>query len=453
MADRILQDREQGRNPSDGPAFEEVVTFTSDLIRIDTTNRGGGDCRERPAAEYVAERLADVGLEPRLLERTRGRTNVVARIEGTDPSADALLVHGHLDVVPAEPEDWTVHPFSGEVRDGVVWGRGAVDMKNMDAMVLAVVRDWARRGVRPRRDIVLAYTADEEASAEDGAGFLADRHADLFEGCTEGIGESGAYTFHAGPRMPLYPIGAGERGTAWLKLTAQGRAGHGSKVNRENAVTRLSAAIARIGEHRWPVRLTATVRAALTELAALHGVDALDLDDPHFDLDGLLAKLGPAAALVEATLRNSTNPTMLHAGYKVNVIPGSASAHVDGRIVPGGEEEFTATLDELTGPGVHWEFHHKEVALEAPVDSPTYATLRAAIERFDPDAHVLPFCMSGGTDAKQFSRLGIVGYGFAPLKLPVGFDYQALFHGVDERVPVDALHFGVRVLDHCLRNV
>ncbi|MDT9682684.1 M20/M25/M40 family metallo-hydrolase [Streptomyces sp. TRM76323] len=453
MADRILQDREQERYPSDGPAFAEVVDFTSDLIRIDTTNRGGGDCRERPAAEYVAERLADAGVEPLLLERTKGRTNVVARIEGTDPSADALLVHGHLDVVPAEPADWTVHPFSGEVRDGVVWGRGAVDMKNMDAMVLAVVRDWARRGVRPRRDIVLAYTADEEASAADGAGFLADRHADLFEGCTEGIGESGAYTFHAGPRMPLYPIGAGERGTAWLKLTAQGRAGHGSKVNRENAVTRLAAAIARIGEHRWPVRLTTTVRAALTELAALHGIDAPDLDDPHFDVDALLARLGPAAALVEATLRNSTNPTMLHAGYKVNVIPGSASAHVDGRIVPGGEEEFTAALDELTGPGIDWEFHHKEVALEAPVDSPTYATLRASIERFDPDARVLPFCMSGGTDAKQFARLGIVGYGFAPLKLPVGFDYQALFHGVDERVPVDALHFGVRVLDHCLQNV
>ncbi|MEV2199387.1 MULTISPECIES: M20/M25/M40 family metallo-hydrolase [Streptomyces] len=462
MADRSpldrKQDREQDRDryAPDAPgatAFDEVVRFTSDLIRIDTTNRGGGDCQERPAAEYVAERLADAGLEPRLLERTKGRANVVARIEGTDPSADALLVHGHLDVVPAEPDEWTVHPFSGEVRDGVVWGRGAVDMKNMDAMVLAVVRDWARRGVRPRRDIVIAYTADEEASAADGAGFLADRHADLFEGCTEAIGESGAYTFHAGHGMTLYPIGAGERGTSWLELTARGRAGHGSKVNRENAVTRLAAAVARIGEHRWPIRLTTTVRAALTELAALHGIDAPDLDDPEYDVDALLARLGPSATLVEATLRNSANPTMLQAGYKVNVIPGAAGAHVDGRVVPGGEREFEATLDQLTGPDVDWEYVHREVALEAPVGSPTYAALRAAIERFDPDAHVVPFCMSGGTDAKQFSRLGIVGYGFAPLRLPVGFDYQAMFHGVDERVPVDALHFGVRVLDHCLRTV
>ncbi|MDI9882980.1 M20/M25/M40 family metallo-hydrolase [Streptomyces sp. HNM0645] len=437
--------------PVDDTALDEVVSFTSELIRIDTTNRGGGDCRERPAGEYVAERLAAAGLEPVMLERTPGRTNVVARIEGTDPSADALLVHGHLDVVPAEPADWTVHPFSGEVRDGVVWGRGAVDMKNMDAMVLSVVRAWHRAGIRPRRDIVIAYTADEEASAEDGAGFLADQHAGLFEGCTEGISESGAFTFHAGPGMALYPVGAGERGTAWLQLTAHGRAGHGSKVNRSNAVTRLAAAIGRIGAYEWPVRLTPTVRAALSELAALQGITA-DLDAPDFDVDALMAKLGRAAALVEPVVRNSSNPTMLDAGYKVNVIPGRARAFVDGRMVPGGEEEFRETLDRLTGPDVDWEFHHREVALQAPVDSPTFAKLRAAIERFDPEGHVVPFCMSGGTDAKQFSRLGITGYGFSPLKLPEGYDYAAMFHGVDERVPVEALHFGVRVLDHYLKS-
>ncbi|MFE1773611.1 M20/M25/M40 family metallo-hydrolase [Streptomyces sp. NPDC059008] len=434
----------------DQQALDEVVRFTSDLIRIDTSNAGDGACRERPAAEYVAEHLAAAGLEPTLLERTKGRTNVVARIEGTDPGADALLVHGHLDVVPAEPSDWSVHPFSGEVRDGVVWGRGAVDMKNMDAMVLSVVRHWARTGVRPRRDIVLAFTADEEASADDGSGFLADRHAGLFAGCTEGVSESGAFTFHAGGGMQLYPIAAGERGTAWLRLTAQGRAGHGSKVNPDNAVTRIAAAVARIGAHSWPVRLTPTVRAALRELAALRAVD-VDVEAPDFDVDALLGALGPCAKLVEPTVRNSANPTMLTAGYKVNVIPGSAVAYVDGRVVPGGEAEFRTTMDELTGPDVSWEYHHGEVALQAPVDSLTYAAMRAAIERFDPDGHVVPYCMSGGTDAKQFSRLGITGYGFSPLKLPEGFDYQALFHGVDERVPVEGLHFGVRVLDHFLR--
>ncbi|MFF7965086.1 M20/M25/M40 family metallo-hydrolase [Streptomyces sp. NPDC007903] len=432
---------------ADQRALDEVVEFTSELIRIDTTNRGGGDCRERPAAEYAAERLAGAGLEPLLLERTPGRGNVVARVAGTDPSADALLVHGHLDVVPAEAADWSVHPFSGEVRDGVVWGRGAVDMKNMDAMILAVLRGWARQGVRPRRDLVIAFTADEEASAEDGSGFLADRHPELFEGCTEAIGESGAFTFHDGTGREIYPVAAGERGTGWLRLSAGGRAGHGSKVNRENAVTRLAAAVTRIGEHQWPLRITPTVRAALTELAELYGLEA-DFDD----MELLLDKLGPAAKLVEATVRNSANPTMLEAGYKVNVIPGEAHAHIDGRFLPGGEEEFESTLDRLTGPDVDWEYVHREVALQAPLDAPLFGQMRAAVEEFAPGAHVVPYCMSGGTDAKQFSRLGITGYGFAPLRLPEGFDYQALFHGVDERVPVEALQFGVRVLDRFLRT-
>lgn len=432
---------------ADQQALDEVVEFTSDLIRIDTTNRGGGDCQERPAAEYVAEQLTGAGLEPTLVERTKGRTNVVARIRGTDPSADALLVHGHLDVVPAQADDWSVHPFSGEVRDGVVWGRGAVDMKNMDAMILAVVREWAREGVRPRRDIVVAFTADEEDSARDGSGFLADQYPGLFEGCTEGVSESGAFTFHDGGGRQLYPIAAGERGTGWLKLTARGRAGHGSKMNRENAVTRLAAAVTRIGEYEWPLRLTPTVRAALTELASLYGIET-GLDD----VDALLEKLGPAAKLVEATVRNSANPTLLDAGYKVNVIPGEAVAYVDGRYLPGGEDEFRTTLDRLTGPDVDWEFHHRSQALQAPLDSPTYAKMRAAVEEFAPEGHVVPYSMTGGTDAKQFSRLGITGYGFTPLKLPEEYDYQAMFHGVDERVPVEALHFGVRVLDRFLRT-
>ncbi|MGW0709549.1 M20/M25/M40 family metallo-hydrolase [Streptomyces sp. NPDC002643] len=450
MAEQTAQTAPLRAEPVDQRTLDEVVRFTSDLIRVDTTNRGGGDCRERPAAEYAAALLAEAGLEPTLLERTEGRTNVVARIEGTDPSADALLVHGHLDVVPARAEEWSVHPFSGEIRDGVVWGRGAVDMKDMDAMILAVVRHWAREGLRPRRDLVIAFTADEEASAEDGSGFLADEHPDLFEGCTEGISEAGAFTFHDGAGRQIYPIAAGERGTGWLKLTARGRAGHGSKPNRANAVTRLAAAITRIGDHEWPVRLTPTVRAALTELAALYGIES-DLDDPQ-GLDRLLDKLGPAAALVEATVRGSANPTMLEAGYKVNVIPGEAVAYVDGRYLPGGEEEFRQTLDRLTGPDVEWEYHHREVALQSPVDSPTFARMRAAVEEFAPEGHVVPYCMPGGTDAKQFSRLGITGYGFSPLRLPQGFDYAAMFHGVDERVPVEALHFGVRVLDRFLRS-
>ncbi|MGP4112822.1 M20/M25/M40 family metallo-hydrolase [Streptomyces sp. 4N509B] len=444
-------------DPVDATALDEAVRFTSDLIRLDTTNRGQGDGTEREAAEYVAARLAEAGIDAVVLEKAPGRSNVVARVAGSDPSADAVLVHGHLDVVPADPAEWRVHPFSGEVRDGVVWGRGAIDMKDADAMVLAVVRAWARAGVRPRRDVVLAFTADEEDSGDVGAGFLASEHAALFEGCTVAIGESGGYTFHPGDGRRLYPVAAGERGTAWLRLTARGRAGHGSRVNRENAVTLLSAAVARIGEHRWPVRLTATVRAALTELAAVYGLPArLDDPDPERlarEVDELLDRLGPAASIVAPTVRNSANPTMLQAGYKVNVIPGQATASVDGRVVPGGDEEFAATLDRLTGPGVEWAFSHRGRALDAPVDGPVFATLRRSLLAFDPDAHVVPFCMAGGTDAKQFSTLGVTGYGFTPLRLPEGFDYHTMFHGVDERVPVDALHFGTRVLSHALLSL
>lgn len=443
--------------PDDPTRDAEVVQFTSELIRIDTSNRGDGDCRERPAAEYVAARLTEAGLQPQLLEEVPGRTNVVARIAGTDRTRPALLLHGHLDVVPADPDEWSVPPFSGEVRDDVVWGRGAIDMKNMDAMLLAVARAWARTGRRPNRDVVLAFTADEEDSAHPGSDFLVRQHPELFDGCTEGISESGGYTFHAGvgadgTPLRIYPVAAGERGTAWLELFAQGRAGHGSKVNGQNAVSRLAAAVQRIGEHEWPVRLTPTVRASLREIGDAVGTP-IDPDAPDFDVDAALHQLGPAGGFVAPTVRNSANPTMLHAGYKVNVIPGTATARVDGRMLPGAEDEFVATLNALTGENVTWDFLHREVPLQAPVDSPTFDTIRQALLTHDPEARVVPFCMSGGTDAKQFSRLGITGYGFTPLRLPEGYDYQAMFHGVDERVPVPALEFGARVLDHFLSTV
>jgi acetylornithine deacetylase/succinyl-diaminopimelate desuccinylase-like protein len=429
---------------------DDVVRFTSELIRIDTSNRGGGDCAERPAAEYVAERLAEAGLEPLLLESAPGRANVVTRLSGADPSRPALLVHGHLDVVPAEPADWTVHPFSGEVRDGWVWGRGAIDMKGMVATMLTLARDYARAGRRPARDVVLAFTADEEDSAEAGSDWLVRHRPDLFEGCTEGVSESGGYTFHAGGTR-IYPVGAGERGTAWLELTARGTAGHGSRSNGDNAVGMLAAAVARIYEHRWPVRLTPTVRAALAGLGSALRIP-IDPDEPDFDVDAALEKLGPASALVASTVRNSANPTMLAAGYKVNVIPGAASGRVDGRMLPGAEREFEDTLDALTGDHVDWAYLHREVPLEAPVDGPTYAAMAAALRSEDTDARVVPVCLAGGTDAKQFSRLGITGYGFAPLRLPEGFDYSSVFHGVDERVPVDGLVFGLRVLDRFLET-
>ncbi|MGZ6924992.1 M20/M25/M40 family metallo-hydrolase, partial [Oryzihumus sp.] len=251
--------------PAPTQAQDEVAELLSDLIRIDSTNTGdtATSAGERTAAEWVACKLADVGIDSEIYESERGRASLVARIEGADRSRPALLVHGHLDVVPADPAEWSVHPFSGEERDGYIWGRGAVDMKDMDAMVLALVRDWARTGVQPPRDIVLAYVADEEAGGKLGARFLVDEHPDVFEGCTEAISEVGGFSITVRDDLRLYLVQTAEKGLAWMRLTAAGLPGHGSFVHDDNAVTRLCAAVARLGSARLPTVLTPPMRQFL----------------------------------------------------------------------------------------------------------------------------------------------------------------------------------------------
>jgi acetylornithine deacetylase/succinyl-diaminopimelate desuccinylase-like protein len=423
-------------------AEDEVAALCSDLIRIDTSNYGDhSGPGERPAAERVAALLGDAGLEPVVLESHPGRASVVTRIEGEDPSRPALLIHGHLDVVPADAADWAVHPFSGEIVDGSIWGRGAVDMKDMDAMILAVARQRMREGRRPPRDVVIAFLADEEAGGSWGSRWLVDNHPGLFEGVTEAIGEVGGFSTTIGGQR-LYLVQTAEKGMAWLRLTAHGTAGHGSLLQSDNAVTELAETVARIGRHEWPTRFTPSARAFL-EAAS----EALGLEFTPGAARQVLGKLGPLARMVGATLTNTANPTMLNAGYKVNVVPQVATAEVDGRFIPSCEDEFFAELDSLLGPGVQREFVHHDVALETTFDGDLCAAMTAALLAEDPAARAVPYCMSGGTDAKSFSRLGIRCFGFAPLRLPAGVDFFGMFHGVDERVPVDALRFGVRVLD------
>jgi acetylornithine deacetylase/succinyl-diaminopimelate desuccinylase-like protein len=429
-----------------GPtAQDEVAALASDLIRIDTTNPGDhSGPGERAAAEHVAQLLAEVGLKPILLESHPKRASVVARIEGVDRARPALLIHGHLDVVPADPADWRVHPFSGENDDGCVWGRGAVDMKDMDAMTLAVVRQRLREGRRPPRDVVLAFVADEEAGGTWGARWLVDQHRDLFEGVTEAIGEVGGFSATIGGRR-LYLIQTAEKGIAWMRLTARGTAGHGSMLQPDNAVTELAEAVARIGRHQWPVRLTPAAQAFLDQAAA-----ALGIDPDRGDYLDLFAKLGPISRLVGATVTNTLNPTVLNAGYKVNVVPQMATAQVDGRFLPGYEDEFLAEVDDLLGPGVQREFVHHDIAVETTLDGALADAMTAALLDEDPEGRIVPYCLSAGTDAKSFSRLGVRCFGFSPLRLPADLDFAGMFHGVDERVPVDALQFGVRVLDKFL---
>ena len=426
---------------------EDVVDLCAALLRFDTTNRGGGESAgEREAAEFVAAHLDAVGVQATVLEPAPRRGNVLARVPGTDPDLPALLVQAHLDVVPADAGEWSVPPFGGIQRDGYLWGRGAVDMKDMVAMVLAVLGDWSREGRRPRRDIVLAFVADEEDRGEFGAQWLVDHHADFFAGCTTAISESGGYSYPVGDHR-VYPIGTAERGTSHLRLTATGRAGHGSRRNDDNAVVKLLAALARVTAIQHPVRLTPTVRAFIERVGA-----TLDVPVDLSDVDATIARFGPAARLVENTVRNSATPTVLQAGYKVNVIPGSATAELDVRTLPGAVDELLASIDVALGPDVRREFIAHEPPVQAPIDSPWFDAMAAALRAEDPDAVVVPYCMGGGTDAKAFSRLGIDCYGFAPLFLPPDYDYRAMPHGVDERVPVDGLRFGVRVLDRFLSS-
>jgi acetylornithine deacetylase/succinyl-diaminopimelate desuccinylase-like protein len=428
---------------------DEVVDLCSELIRIDTSNYGDhSGPGERAAAEYVAEKLAEVGLEPKIFESHQGRASTVARIEGEDRSRPALLIHGHTDVVPANADDWTHHPFSGEIADDCVWGRGAVDMKDMDAMTLAVVRDRMRSGRKPPRDIVLAFLADEEAGGTFGARHLVDNHPDLFEGVTEAIGEVGGFSFTVDENLRFYLIETAEKGMHWMRLTVDGTAGHGSMTNKDNAITELSEAVARLGRHEFPVRLTKSVRGFLDELS-----DALGTELDPEDMEATLAKLNGIAKMIGTTLRNTAQPTMLGAGYKVNVIPGQATAHVDGRFLPGYEQEFLTDLDRILGPRVKRETLHSDKALETGFDGSLVDAMQTALKAEDPIARAVPYMLSGGTDAKSFADLGVRCFGFAPLRLPPELDFAGMFHGVDERVPVDGLRFGVRVLDrfidHC----
>lgn len=431
-----------------GPSAEdEVVDLARDLIRIDTTNTGETETSagERAAAEYVAAKLDEVGVSAEIYESERGRASVIARLEGTNPGRGGLVLHGHLDVVPANAADWAVDPFAGEIRDGYLWGRGAVDMKDMDGMILALVRQWARQGRKPPRDLTLAFFADEEAGSVHGAHWLVEHHPELFEGATEAVSEVGGFSLSVTDDLRLYPIETAEKGIQWLRLIAKGKAGHGSFTHDDNAITALSEAVARIGRHRFPIVMTDTVRRFLDEASDALGIE-LDPDQP----EQVVAKLGPISRIVGATLRNTANPTMLEAGYKVNVIPGTATAAIDGRVLPGQEKEFLATIRELAGPDVEVVQTMEQIALETSFDGALVDAMADALRHEDPGARPIPYMLSGGTDGKALSRLGIRCFGFAPLRLPADLDFASLFHGVDERVPVDALRFGVRVLDRFL---
>ncbi|WP_336645459.1 M20/M25/M40 family metallo-hydrolase [Microbacterium sp. USHLN186] len=426
-------------------ALPEVARIARDLIRIDTSNFGGGSAHgEREAAEYVGAYLQDLGLEPQYYEPVPRRTNVMARVPGRDPQRPALVVHGHLDVVPAMAEDWSVDPFEGVVRDGMLWGRGAVDMKNMDAMILTAVADILRAGEQPERDLILVFFADEENGGIEGSALVVKDRPEWFTGATEAISEVGGYSISIDDRR-AYLLQVGEKALLWLRLVAKGRAGHGSRHHDDNAVTRLAEAVAAIGRTRWPIRLTPTTEALLAGLGALTGRPG---DEP----DALAAAAGPAAAFLRSTFRTTANPTALTAGYKHNVIPETAQALIDVRVIPGTEDDVLAELQRIVGDDIEIQIVVRDIGMETPFAGVLVDDMVAAIGRHDPGVPVIPYLLGAGTDNKALASIGITGYGFAPLRLPADLDFTGMFHGVDERVPVESLVFGQQVLADFLRR-
>ena len=426
---------------------EDVVKLCQELIQIPSVNFGEGKGDEKAAAEYVAAKMKEVGIESKIYESAPNRCSVVARIEGKDKSRPGLVVNGHLDVVPANAADWSVDPFSGAIKDGCIWGRGAVDMKNMDAMILAVIRLWARYNYQPERTIVIVFFGDEEAGGIYGSRWMAEKHAEVFAGCSETISEVGGFSLTLLSGKRVYAIEASQKGIEWMKLTAEGVAGHGSMVNNANAVTRLTEAIAKIGNYTWPQRITKTSDLFFQKISELSGKPY-----DRNNLQPLIDEVGPMGKMIGATLCNTTNPTMLEAGYKANVIPQSASAVVDGRTLPGYEKELLDTVKSLVGEHVKVESLVSDIPLEVEFGGPLVDAMIAAIKSEDPDGIPIPYLLSGGTDNKALAKLGIVGYGFSPLKLPPDLDFTGLFHGIDERVPIDSLQFGARTLFHFLVN-
>ena len=426
----------------------ETIQICQELIQFPSVNYGEGKGDEKAIAEYVVKKLAEVGIKSESIESAPNRVNVVASIAGRDQSRPGLVLHGHIDVVPADAADWSVDPFGGVIKDGFLWGRGAVDMKDMDAMILATVRMWSRIGYQPPRNILLVFFADEEAGSTYGSRWLVKNRPELFKGYSEAISEVGGFSINITGDKRIYLVEAAQKGIQWLKLTAKGTAGHGSFVNKDNAITTLSDAVSRIGNYEWPQLETKTNQKFFRRIAEITG-DKYDASD----VKPLIRHLGKAAKMIGATISNTANPTMLNSGYKENVIPQTASAVVDGRFLPGYEDQLHQTIKKLAGDDIEIEIIVRDIALEVDFAGPLVEAMCNAINSEDPEGIPVPYLMSGGTDNKALHDLGIVGYGFSPLRLPKELDFFSLFHGVDERVPLDSLKFGVRVLYNFLENV
>jgi acetylornithine deacetylase/succinyl-diaminopimelate desuccinylase-like protein len=435
---------------------DDAKQLCQQLLRIDTTNPPGN---ERPAAELVAAALAEVGLQPELLEARPSRTNVVTRYRGSGKRAPLLLT-AHLDVVEADPAKWRRPPFSGEEYEGCLWGRGAIDMKNMASMCTAIMRRLAATGARLDRDIIFAAVADEEAGCDLGSRFLVEQHRSKVE-AEYAIGESGGFSLHIGDTT-FYPVQVAEKGFCWIRARITGEPGHGSMPRHDSVVTRLGETLVRLGDAHLPVHPTKYVadflEAIRTKQPAVVQPLVKLVARPH--LLARVARLVPGASMARsfmALLANTAAATVVRAGNKTNVIPGVAEFEIDGRTLPGqSDAELLAELRDVLGPDVELEIiKSAPPTVTEPVASPLFDIIKRQVESREPGATVIPYMIPGFTDAKYFSQMGARWYGFSPVKIEKasGIRFADMFHGNDERVPVAGLAWGVDVLDAVVREI
>ncbi len=425
---------------------DDALAHLQALLKLDTTNPPGN---EKPAIDYIADRLREVGVEPTLFEPGPGRANLVARLKG-DGSGPPLLLTSHVDVVPVEPEKWTRPPFSGEVADGFVWGRGAVDMKGMTAHELAIFRALARAGKDARlgRDVILLALADEENGMTYGSTWMVENEPDAIR-AEYALNEVGGMNVDIGDRR-LYPVQVAEKGMCWMRIRARGEPGHGSVPLDESAVTRVVAAVERL---RAPLgyRLTDAARAFLVAVAEALGYPkrvAIDLLQSRATA-GLALGLLPAEQRrhFRAMLNDTANPTGLRAGKKTNVIPSEAEATIDGRLLPGTTVEgFLAEVRRRLGPEIEVDVECRAEPTEVPLDTPLFRKIDEVVRRHDQDGRAVPWLTVGFTDGANLQRIGIRPLGFSPCRFPPDVPWGKLVHGHDERVPVEGYRFGTRML-------
>ena len=435
---------------------EDAKRLCQSLLRVDTTNPPGN---ERAAAELIAASLAEVGYRSELLEAEHRRTNLVVRHKGTG-AKPPLLITAHLDVVEADPTKWRRPPFSGEEFEGCLWGRGAIDMKNMAAMCTAIMRRLAATKTRLERDVIFAAVADEEAGCDLGSRFLVENHRSQVE-AEYAIGESGGFSLHLG-ETTFYPIQVAEKGFCWVRARIHGEPGHGSMPRRDSVVTKLGEALARLGRAQLPLHPTSYVADFVDMIRArqpglIQPLVKL-LARPH--LLARVARLVPGASIARsfsALLSNTAAVTVVRAGAKTNVIPGVAEFEIDGRTLPGQtDDDLLRELRAVLGEGVELEIIKSAPPIVTdPIASPLFDIIQRRILEREPGAVVIPYMIPGFTDAKYFTQMGARWYGFSPVKIEKtsGIKFADMFHGHDERVPIAGLAWGVEVLDAVVRDL